>query len=128
MRVGRADNKYLLKVDEKGRITIPLSARELIGIEPGMFVELLVDSSTKTMVVKPLTTGVIASYRLRLRERKDIVDVISTILEEGSELRYVECGEVECVAGVLVIDTVMVEKLAEKLQVRGVSVIEYTTK
>ncbi|MEM0352410.1 MAG: hypothetical protein QXT76_06945 [Sulfolobales archaeon] len=128
VKAAGTSSKFILKVDEKGRITIPLSVREVLNIEPGMLVELLVNPSDKTIVLKPLTTGVIANYRIRLRNRNEVVDIITTILEEGSELKYLELGESECSIGVLAMDNVMVEKLAEKLQMKGVNVIEYTTK
>lgn len=128
VRTAGTGSKYILKVDEKGRITIPLSVREILNIEPGTLVELLVDHSGKAIVIRPLITGVIANYRIRLRSRNELVDVISAILEEGSELKYLELGESECDVGVFVMDNVMVETLAEKMQMRGISIIEYTTK
>lgn len=128
MKFAGVSSRYVLKVDEKGRITIPQSVREILGIEPGMFVELVVDTSAKVVVLRPTATGVLASYRIRLRERKDVVNAISAVLEEGSDLKYVELGESECVLVVFVIDNVMVEKLAEKLQRKGVDVVEYVTR
>lgn len=128
MRSVGVGGKYILKIDEKGRITIPQTVRDALGIEPGTFVELSVDTSEKVIALKPVSTGVIANYRIRIRERKDVVDVILAILEEGSDLKYVELGESECSVGVFVIDNVMAEKLMEKLQTRGMNVVEYTTR
>lgn len=44
----------LVKVDSKGRITIPQTMRENLGIEPGMLVALLADSDKKEIVISPI--------------------------------------------------------------------------
>lgn len=90
--------------------------------------ELSVDSAGRALVLKPVSAGVIANYRIRIQERKDLINIISAILEEGSDLKYIELGESECSVGVFVIDNVMAERLMEKLQMRGVDVIEYATR
>ncbi len=124
----RAGHRYVLRVDGKGRITIPLPVREALGIEPGDLVELAVDVSARTVAIRPAAMGVLASYRVSLSQRKELVDAISTILEEGSDLRYAECWELECVVEVFVIDAVMAEKIAERLRTVGVKVVEYGTR
>lgn len=44
----------LVKVDSKGRITIPQTMRENLGIEPGMLVALLADNDKKEIVISPI--------------------------------------------------------------------------
>ncbi|MDP8002754.1 MAG: AbrB/MazE/SpoVT family DNA-binding domain-containing protein [Caldisphaera sp.] len=44
----------LVKVDSKGRITIPQTMRENLGIEPGMLVALLADSDKKEIIISPI--------------------------------------------------------------------------
>ncbi len=124
----RAGGRYVLRVDGKGRVTIPLPLRESLGIEPGTVVELTVDASGRAVVVRPATSGVVASYRVSLYERRNVVSAVSAVLEEGSDLRLVECWESECVIEAFVIDEVMVERIAERLRAAGVEVVEYTSK
>ena len=44
----------IVKVDSKGRITIPQTMRESLGIEPGMLVALLADGDKKEIVINPI--------------------------------------------------------------------------
>lgn len=45
----------LVKVDSKGRITIPQTIRETLGIEAGMLVAMLADSEKKEIIVSPIS-------------------------------------------------------------------------
>ena len=47
----------LVKVDSKGRITIPLTMREAIGIEPGMLMAVIADIDKKEIIVTPIFTN-----------------------------------------------------------------------
>jgi AbrB family looped-hinge helix DNA binding protein len=120
--------RYVLKLDEKGRVTIPQVVRDALGLEPGMFIELVVEKDSKTIVLRPAASGVMATYRVSLDKRSDVVGLVSSVVEEGSDLRYLECGETECFLSVFLIDTVMAEKLAEKLRGMGIQVIEYSVR
>jgi AbrB family looped-hinge helix DNA binding protein len=44
----------LVKVDSKGRITIPQTIRESLGIEAGMLVAMLADTEKKEIIVSPI--------------------------------------------------------------------------
>ena len=44
----------LVKVDSKGRITIPQTIRESLGIEAGMLVAMLADAEKKEIIVSPI--------------------------------------------------------------------------
>ena len=46
----------LVKVDSKGRITIPQTIRETLGIEAGMLVAMLADTEKKEIIVSPIST------------------------------------------------------------------------
>ncbi len=118
--------RFTLKVDEKGRVTIPQVVRELLGIEPGTLVEMSLDESTKSVIIKPVFSGVVVSYRVSLRSREELVEAIRTVLEEGSELKQVECKELECLIRVLVLDTAVAEQVAEKLRLRELNLVEYS--
>lgn len=128
MEVAERSFRYVLKLDEKGRITIPQVVREALGLEPGMFVELVVNRGSRTIVVKPVASGVIASYKVSLNKRSDVISLVSSVIEEGSDLRYLECEESECLLRVFLLDALMAEKLVEKLRSRGLHVVEYSVK
>lgn len=118
--------RFTLKVDEKGRVTIPQVVREALGIEPGTLVELSLDESAKSIVIRPVFSGAVVSYRVSLRSREELVEAIRAVLEEGSELRQVECRELECLIKVLALDAALAEQIAEKLRSIGLNLVEYS--
>jgi len=118
--------RFTLKVDEKGRVTIPQVVREALGIEPGTLVELSLDEPAKSIVIKPVFSGVVVSYRVSLRSREELVEAIKAALEEGSDLRQVECRELECLIRVLALDTALAERVAEKIRSKGLNLVEYS--
>lgn len=44
----------IVKVDSKGRITIPQTMRETIGVEPGMLMAVIADTDKKEIIVSPI--------------------------------------------------------------------------
>ncbi|MEM2348166.1 MAG: AbrB family DNA-binding protein [Acidilobaceae archaeon] len=46
----------IIKVDSKGRITIPQTIREALNVEPGMLMALIADLDKKEIIVNPITT------------------------------------------------------------------------
>jgi len=74
----------LVKVDSKGRITIPQTIRESLGIEAGMLVAMLADTEKKEIIVSPIMAenakviqieGALAKVTSKLSELK--VDIIA---------------------------------------------------
>lgn len=118
--------RFMLKVDEKGRVTIPQVVRELLGIEPGNLIELTLDESTKSIVIRPMFNGVLAIYRVSLRSREELVEAVRVVIGEGSELKQVECRELECFIRVLTLDSTLAEHIAEKLRSKGLNLVEYS--
>jgi AbrB family looped-hinge helix DNA binding protein len=118
--------RFTLKVDEKGRITIPQVVRELLDIEPGTLIELTVDESTKSIVIRPVFSGVLVTYRVALRSREELVEAVRLVIGEGSELKQVECRELECIIRALALDSGLAEHIAEKLRSKGLNIVEYS--
>jgi len=44
----------IVKVDSKGRITIPQTMRETIGVEPGMLMAIIADTDKREIIVSPI--------------------------------------------------------------------------
>lgn len=57
----------IVKVDPKGRLTIPQSIREALGIEPGMHIVMIADLDKREIELTPVTTSPETLYEIELR-------------------------------------------------------------
>jgi AbrB family looped-hinge helix DNA binding protein len=68
----------LVKVDSKGRITIPQTIRESLGIESGMLVAMLADTNKKEIIVSPI-----------LAENAKVIEIDVSVLDKVGALAKV---------------------------------------
>ncbi|MEM1927268.1 MAG: AbrB family DNA-binding protein [Acidilobaceae archaeon] len=57
----------IVKVDPKGRLTIPQSVREALGIEPGMHIVMVADLEKREIELTPLSAPPEKLYEIELR-------------------------------------------------------------
>lgn len=127
-----------VKVDSKGRITIPAAIRELFDIREGMYLLMVADRNSKEIKLVPLPisaqlvkirlvvedrTGVLADITKFLASRS--VDIIST---KCVVLKREELGECEMIVDISrssVTDTTTIENELKTLEpVKNVEVVK----
>jgi AbrB family looped-hinge helix DNA binding protein len=69
----------LVKVDSKGRITIPQPIREALGIQPGMLVVLIADIERGELVVSPVASSGDQLYTFEI-EFRDVAGSLAKLL------------------------------------------------
>ncbi|RLG81614.1 MAG: AbrB family transcriptional regulator [Thermoprotei archaeon] len=97
--------KELVKVDSKGRITIPLAIREALDIKEGMNVLLVADIDEKRVFISPIPDKArIVEISVAVDDRPGVVAEISkTLADQGIDIIALKCvvikrGEIgECV-------------------------------
>ncbi len=75
----------IVKVDSKGRVTIPLVVREALGIVEGMNIILISDPDKREIVLTPLPSTESKLYELRI-EFKDVPGALAKTSEKLAEL------------------------------------------
>ncbi len=120
--------KALVKVDSKGRVTIPLYIREALSIEPESYVELEVSREEGVIVIRPASTPgeTAVDFDIMLDRVEDVQLLTSAILESGSEMRMMRCckedSKYRCQVTVLLLDMKAAEKLKERMVSKGLKV------
>ncbi len=121
--------KALVKVDSKGRITIPLYIREALNIGPDSYVELEVIKEKGVILIRGAATPgeTAVDFDIVLNDLKGLQDVISVIISSGSELKFMKCvkenGRHKCSITVLTLDLRSAEELKEEFIKRGLKVL-----
>lgn len=88
----------LVKVDSKGRITIPQAIREAIGIEKGMVMLIIGDIDRKEIYITPVSArgdGDIYYMELTLKDRPGaLAKVTSLLADKGIDIIANRCAAV----------------------------------
>ena len=123
--------KALVRIDSKGRVTIPLYMREAVGIRPDTYVSLEVDESTGVIMLKPSGSSdeFLADFEVTMNSPKDIEGLIKAIIDGGGEVRFLRCfKDVEslsrCEVTVSVLDMKSIHYLKEGLKALGFKVVK----
>lgn len=74
----------LVKVDSKGRITIPQTIRESLGIEAGMLVAMLADTEKKEIIVSPIMAenAKVVQIEVTMQDRPGALAKVTSRLSE----------------------------------------------
>jgi AbrB family looped-hinge helix DNA binding protein len=76
----------IVKVDSKGRVTIPLVVREALNIIEGMNLILIADAERREIILTPLPGGAEKLYEFRI-EFKDIPGALAKISSKLAQLK-----------------------------------------
>lgn len=76
----------IVKVDSKGRVTIPLVVREALNIIEGMNLILIADADRREIILTPLPSEAEKLYELRI-EFKDVPGALAKISSKIAELK-----------------------------------------
>ncbi len=122
--------RMTVRIDSKGRVTIPSVIRDELGLGPNSIVEIESDPDKGIIVIRPVSSeGVIVSFIVEVASINEVSKVVDVAAETGSELRYLKCGTgdtgTRCELIITLLDYSMVKELVDKLSEGGVKVIEY---
>jgi AbrB family looped-hinge helix DNA binding protein len=83
----------LVRVDSKGRITIPLTIREALDIREGMFVVVVGDRDRKEIVITPLPVSAkLVRLLMKIEDRPGVLAEITKYLADyGADIVMTKC-------------------------------------
>ncbi|MCE4612796.1 MAG: AbrB family DNA-binding protein [Desulfurococcales archaeon] len=96
----------LVRVDSKGRITIPQTMREMLSVEPGMLMAIIADSETKELIVSPISAESKKIFEITtlLKDKPGaLASVTDEMAKAGADIVTARCAsiirgeEAECV-------------------------------
>jgi len=119
---GRLKLTEIVRVDSKGRITIPMVIREALNIIEGMYVILIADTDKREIIVSPAISPGMDVYEIYM-EIRDIpgalAEVTDFIAKQGIDLITTHCTSVrrgETAECVLVADLTNAKVKPEELK------------
>ncbi len=85
--------REIVKVDSKGRITIPLVIREALDIREGMNVLLIADTSKKEVIVSPISEEArLLEIEFEMEDRPGaLAEVVSELARQGVDMIITRC-------------------------------------
>ena len=85
--------KEIVKVDSKGRITIPLVIREALDIREGMNVLLIADTNKKEVIVSPISEEArLLEIEFEMEDRPGaLAEVVSELARQGIDMIITRC-------------------------------------
>ncbi len=118
--------RIVIRVDGKGRITLPLYIRRELGIEEFSSVELIVDQVRRELIIRPITSSgeYLMNLEVQLENPEKVSELVNLIVESGSELKIINCipNPSKCLVSVSVADSTAGGKLVEALSSKGFTV------
>ncbi len=85
--------RELVKVDSKGRITIPMIIREALDIHEGMTVLLIADKEKKEIILSPVPERAkLVEVNLKVEDRPGaLAEITRTFAEKGVDIIATRC-------------------------------------
>ncbi|MEM0015051.1 MAG: hypothetical protein QXS42_01695 [Zestosphaera sp.] len=116
----------MVRVDSKGRVTIPLFIRRELGIEADTLVELIVDQAGRALLIRPVAPSgeYLMNLNVELSTPERVSDLVNLIVESGGELKMIRCipNPQECSVTVSVVDLRAGEDMINTLLNKGFTV------
>ena len=88
----------IVRVDSKGRITIPLFIREALDVEEGRFLVLIGDIERKELILTPISSekGVVYEITVELQDRPGaLADFTSVLKDLGLDILASRCSTIQ---------------------------------
>jgi len=96
-RPGPLQLPAVVKVDSKGRVTIPQTVRDALGITPGMYLVLIADVDEREIVLSPIATAAknVVEINVEMEDRPGaLAQVANTLSELNIDIIVSRCASV----------------------------------
>ena len=111
----------IVRVDSKGRITIPLFIREALDIEEGRFLVLIGDIERKEIILTPVSSekGIVYEINVELQDRPGALADFSAVIKDlGLDILASRCSTIQ--RGEIGECTVIAEPIKEGLSLNAI--------
>lgn len=112
----------VVKVDSKGRITIPQAVREALGVEPGMLMALIADFDKREIIISPIATRTEAIYEFDISlvdKPGALASVTNTLAKHKADIIASKCASIargEEASCTLIVDMSMADVDADTIK------------